>query len=352
MLDPRRTIVSLSVVLLSGAAASARAANCAGVAQWNPDTSYLRGALVLYQGRLYEAQTQTARAAPDTCASCYALVGKCDDVDNPGPIVHLTSPTDGASLPAGAALTLTAEASNGEIGIARVDFFQGETFIGVSTAPPFGFTWENVPPGTYLLRAVATDTTGARSVSPSISITVTTSGGSCTAAAYVPRARYATGQQVQTRGELYRCDVARYCSAKAVDAYAPGEGSRWPDAWTFLGPCTEAGAPSVSVAYPAPGSIFDVGSDVTIAADAGNGDSPLLKVEFFADGNKIGEDTEAPYGVTWSNAAPGAHALAARAVDNAGKSTTSDAISIVVAATPPPPPPAAQAGPDQPAEKP
>jgi chitinase len=57
-------------------------------------------------------------------------------------------------------------------------------------------------------------------------------------------------------------------------------------------------------------------------------------VLFFVAPISWGEDTTAPYGINWSNAPAGSHALTAVATDNSGAATTSAAISITVSAPP------------------
>ena len=41
------------------------------------------------------------------------------------------------------------------------DFLRGTNLLGGGTNSPFSLTWSNVPPGSYLITATATDTTGA-----------------------------------------------------------------------------------------------------------------------------------------------------------------------------------------------
>ena len=54
----------------------------------------------------------------------------------------------------------------------RVDFYQGTTLVGSSTAPPFVASWASVPSGTYVLTARATDNTGASTVSAPVGVRV------------------------------------------------------------------------------------------------------------------------------------------------------------------------------------
>ncbi|MEM8888042.1 MAG: polysaccharide lyase family 7 protein, partial [Bacteroidota bacterium] len=64
--------------------------------------------------------------------------------------------------------------------------------------------------------------------------------------------------------------------------------------------------PSISVSSPVAGTNFLPGSDITIDVDAADSDGTVTVVEFFEGGsNKIGEDSVAPYSITWPNVAEG-----------------------------------------------
>ncbi len=96
------------------------------------------------------------------------------DNDNP-PSVSLTSPAEGAVFPVGGNVTLTANAIDVDNSVAQVEFFTGPTSLGVAATEPFTLTWSNVAAGTYVLRAVATDTTGLGKTSAPVNIVVSPS---------------------------------------------------------------------------------------------------------------------------------------------------------------------------------
>lgn len=91
---------------------------------------------------------------------------------NESPSASLTAPGGGASFTAPATITVSANASDTDGTIARVDFYQGATLIGSDTTSPFSITWSSVPPGSFTLTAVATDDDGATTTSAARSITV------------------------------------------------------------------------------------------------------------------------------------------------------------------------------------
>jgi len=94
------------------------------------------------------------------------------------PNVSLTSPLANQSFTAPANIALAAIASDADGTIARVEFFQGSTLIGSATAAPYGAAWNNVPAGSYILTARATDDRGATRSTTAIPITVTGGGPS------------------------------------------------------------------------------------------------------------------------------------------------------------------------------
>lgn len=99
------------------------------------------------------------------------------------------------------------------------------------------------------------------------------------------------------------------------------------------GPANQA--PTVSIAAPA--ASFVEGTAIAISATAADADGTVAKVEFFNGDTKIGEDTSAPFELTWAGAPVGAHSITARATDNAGAIANSSSLAITVTATPAPP---------------
>lgn len=89
-------------------------------------------------------------------------------------------------------------------------------------------------------------------------------------------------------------------------------------------------APTVAITSPANNATYKQGEVMTITASASDLDGQVVRVEFYEDGNKIGEDTSAPFSFSWNNAPIGTHALTAKAFDNDESQNTSAAVSVVV----------------------
>ncbi len=88
--------------------------------------------------------------------------------------------------------------------------------------------------------------------------------------------------------------------------------------------------PSISINSPTNSTSFAEGAAIDISAAASDLDGTVDKVEFFAGDTKIGEDTSEPFTFSWTDAPAGTHQLTAKATDNEGSVTTSQAVEITV----------------------
>ena len=86
------------------------------------------------------------------------------------PTASITSPADGASLSAGP-VTITADAS-ANLGVANVQFLQGDYVLGEDNTAPYELTLDNVAEGPYRIRALVTDTAGNINFSDFIEVIV------------------------------------------------------------------------------------------------------------------------------------------------------------------------------------
>jgi endo-chitodextinase len=107
-------------------------------------------------------------------------------------------------------------------------------------------------------------------------------------------------------------------------------------------------APIVKLTAPLDDASYTAGSNINIAATATDSDGNIAKVEFFASSGintttntKLGEKTQAPWTMMWTNVAAGNYAITAKATDSQGLMSTSEPADIIVNVAPPPPPPPA-----------
>jgi chitinase len=69
---------------------------------------------------------------------------------------------------------------------------------------------------------------------------------------------------------------------------------------------------------------------MSLAANATDADGTVTRVEFFNGTTKLGEDTTAPFAITWNVGAAGTYTITARATDNAGATTTGSPVTVTV----------------------
>lgn len=87
--------------------------------------------------------------------------------------------------------------------------------------------------------------------------------------------------------------------------------------------------PVVAIISPADGAMLSRGN-ATINATAYDSLGSIVRVEFFENANKLGEDLTAPYSLTWPNIPLGSHTFRAVAVNNSGLSATSAPVTVTV----------------------
>ena len=182
------------------------------------------------------------------------------------PSVGLTSPQAGGSLAAPASVNLHATPSAGSSPITSVRFFSNGNDMGAVSAPPYDFTVNNLPPGTYSFTARVFDSAGGTADSGAVNVTVT---GAATA------------------------PTITLTSAQATNGVsAPGK----------------------------------VNLDAVVVV----GSNPIQSVHFFQGGTDIGQVTTLPYTLVVSNLAAGTYSFTARVFDSLGAQADSGVISITV----------------------
>jgi hypothetical protein len=125
----------------------------------------------------------------------------------------------------------------------------------------------------------------------------------------------------------------------AAAAYAP-VGAQWDNlaitkATDFAAPAASgSGAnlrPLVRIDGPADGAVMvptNTPATYPIMATASDLDGAIAKVEFYAGANKLGEVTNSPYTLIWSNLVAGAYQLTARATDTSNSTTISAPVAV------------------------
>jgi hypothetical protein len=295
---------------------------------------------------------------------------------NPTNLTLALSPTGVQTMPAGTVRVFTAT-PNTTTGIDRVEFYLDSTLIATDTTSPF--TTVLVAPGRaggYELLAKIIDLSGNAVFSQSVPINVTAAVGNAPVIGVLsPNSGSFVGAGVATTITGTATDVDG--SIASIQVFVNGQsignatlaGSLWSITWT---PATTGAASIVAVAID---NVGNGGASPAVGVNVTDGSAPAIslalspgpaqpavatlpsravrnivatvtpstgravaRVEFFLDGTKVGEDTQAPY--TYRFVAPELasgeqtrqFAITARATDNAGGAR--DAIQSVLVVQP------------------
>ncbi|QSQ24483.1 hypothetical protein JY651_05895 [Pyxidicoccus parkwayensis] len=303
------------------------------------------------------AHTVSATARDAAGYATSASVSITVDNDLTPPTVSLTAPTAGAVLSVTA--TLTADATD-NVGVARVEFYQGTTLLGSDAYAPYSLSWDTtlVANGAYALTAKAFDTTGNVTQSSSVSVTVANETVPPTVALTAPAsgavllgtvtlAADATDNVGVTRVEFYRGSTliatdssAPYSVTWDTRTAANGAYALTAKAYDAARNTTTSAAvnvtlnndltpPATSVTAPSAGATLS--NSVAVSASASD-NVAVARVEFYRGTTLLGSDDTAPYSVTWdtTTVANGSYTLTSKAFDTSGNATTSAGVAVTV----------------------
>ncbi|HFF3149207.1 TPA: Ig-like domain-containing protein, partial [Vibrio cholerae] len=233
-----KSVFTLSTLTASClmAFSSYAAVDCSTLPEWQSSAVYTGGAKVQHKGNAYQANYWTQNNDPETFSGNYAqwkLLDSCSTSGgtNQAPSVTLTAPLATAQVKAGEVMTLAANASDADGSVARVEFSVDGVLVGQATKAPYSASW-TATKGTHEFSAVAFDDKGAVSTKNAVTLTVSDAG-----------------------------------------------------------PANQA--PTVAVALSA--SSVDVGTVVTLSAEAADADGSVEKVDFYVGGALVGTSAKAPY---------------------------------------------------------
>ena len=178
---------------------------------------------------------------------------------------------------------------------------------------------------------------------PTISIVNPTNGE--VIQAYTPSTIQATASDPQ--GTIARVDFYENTGSGAVKVgtsaaspYAvawsppPGTYSLTAVATDSLGLTTTSSPVTLYVNFPpslqtsVSGSVVAAGGSLTIFSGASDSDGSISLVQFYANGQLIGQSTTPPYSFTWTNVPAGPYTITVKATDNEGGLTTSSGINV------------------------
>jgi RHS repeat-associated protein len=277
------------------------------------------------------------------------------------PAVSITAPTGGTTFIAGDTVTFNASATpQGSSTIASVFYYRGLNVIGSSSTAPYAVTWTNPAIGTYSIVAYAQDSTGARTVSapititvnspppPTVSITSPANGANISGPTSIDITASATPASGATIAKVEffdggtllgtanappytfswtgASDGTHSLTAKATDSRGATATSS-PVTITYTLPP----APTVTITSPTDGSSFALPASISITANATPvTGAQIVGIEFYVGATRVGSGA----GATWSVVEPGTYALTARAYDDHGGIGTSAPVNVTIVGDP------------------
>jgi hypothetical protein len=93
-------------------------------------------------------------------------------VENSAPITNITSPIMNSTFMIGSNINITANVTDIDGSVTKVEFFQGITKICEDTVAPYNCIWSNVAQGNYTITVKATDNEDATTISDPVNITI------------------------------------------------------------------------------------------------------------------------------------------------------------------------------------
>jgi len=222
---------------------------------------------ISYTPTVLGSKVLTAKATDNSSSSTVSAAVNITIIDGPvPPTVSITSPTDGSTHLINTLLSITADASDQDGQVVKVEFFEGQTLLGTDSIAPYSISYTPTVLGPKVLTAKATDNSSSSTISAAVNITVI-------------------------------------------------DGGPFP--------------PTVSITSPTEGATFTSGSTVTIEATANDTDGTITKVDFYNGTNLLGTANAFPYQYSW-NPVDNPYALKAIATDNDNLTGESTVVNITV----------------------
>ncbi len=300
---------------------------------------------------------------------------------NQAPTVSIAAPANNFKANAPATVLLSANASDPDGSVAKVEFFRidpaapvydASTLLGqatpVGSPPAYQLQTTPLTAGIYKVAARVTDNQGATATSGSVQVIINALP-TVSITSPAPNATIIHGTTVTLRATASDSDgtiskVEFFLNNGATplgQATRVGQTNEYTLTWSptvqgtysFTARATDndgaqqstgsvavnvpANAlPTVSITSPAPNATIPPGTTATLRATASDSDGTVSKVEFFLDNSttplgqatRVGQTNE--YTLAWSATGQGAHSFTARATDNDGAQQTSGSVSVNV----------------------
>ena len=306
----------------------------------------------------------SAQAVYDSNSIVASTAANVTVTNLPPPTIALTVPANNSAFTAPATINLAANLTANGHTISQVQFYNGATLLGEATTAPYALTWNSVPAGTYSLSAQAVYDSGSIVASTAANVTVTNLPPPTIAltspannSAFTAPATISLAANVAANGHAI-AKVQFYNGATLLgeDATAPYS-LTWSSVaagnYNFTAQAvydsgsivastaanvtvTNLPPPTIALTSPANNSAFTAPATISLAANVTANGHTITKVQFYNGATLLGEDSTAPYTLTWSSVAAGNYSFTAQVVYDSGSIASSTTANVTVTNLPPP----------------
>lgn len=319
----------------------------------------------VYSGAPAGPHRFAARVTDDSGATTWSLIRRVQVLPPGGsipPLVTMIAPTNGASFKITSDHLLSADASDPDGDVVRVDFTAGETTLISVQQPPWQAIWPDIQPGDFQLRAIAWDNSGDKSTSAVVNVTVLPPNQApevqishpadhdeheapAPVALRVLSADHdgrLTSVEFHLDDELlvsFTDDLSRYIFSHVWEPSTPGEHVFRVVSTDNDGALTELTRlvrvapfnepPTISWISPATGTSVGLPNSVPLVVDAADVDGSINKVEWLRNETIIGSKTSPPWVFSLRNLTQNTYLLSARTTDDLGKTAVTPVVSLV-----------------------
>jgi uncharacterized repeat protein (TIGR01451 family) len=287
---------------------------------------------------------------------------------NAAPAVNITSPALASVFVGPAIISLNATASDTDGSVSKVDFYGDGELIGTGTATSpdqYSLVWNNVSFGPHSLIAVATDNLNKTRISDPVTVIVNGSAavsitspawwaGAFNKSANIP----ITANASLNGGTISKVDfyanefLIGTGTETGVDQYSITWNNAPSGNYSLIAVATDNSGvtttsspikiivndpPIISFLSPANGAAFGAPANITLTANASDGDGSIRQVDFHSSGFPVGTSYALggnQFNITLSDTAVGSYSYTAVATDNLGNKATSASVSVTVTAPP------------------
>ncbi len=345
-----------------------------------------------FTARAYDAAGNSATSSPVSLAVNIAAPVAVPPSDTTAPTVSISSPAANTTYTSAQTVTIAASASD-NVGVSKVEFYDGSILKGTDTSSPFTCSWtiSSSLDGTHNFTAKAYDAAGnsATSSPDTLNVNIASASTSSPGTFQFGSASYSVGEgagkvnltvnRVGGSGGTVTVDWGTQQNTATVNVdyqgvswtpltFADGETSKVvsvniiqdtlvegnetfnvllnnPTGGATLGSPTTAAvtivdddkasadttAPTVSISSPSANATYTSAQTVTVTASASD-NVGISKVEFYDGSTLKGTDSAAPYIYAWavSSSTDGTHSFTAKAYDAAGNSRVSSPVTLTV----------------------